>query len=293
MPTKSAQLIQADSLQKGDTGEKVKKAFDEAKKGNFELTAALPKLGAAVIEFLEPYLDDPDISVKSEVIGILSEIGGEKSLGLLTKALNNSEGDIQRKASETLYTNYSDKIISSHREIGAALKKSIESGNDSAAAIFLLSRYDEISAEKVLQPLSEDQNADRLTKLSDSSPAVRVAIPAQLALAKLGKSEARNALLSHIESAPTEELEFLLDVLNEIDSPEILHLLKITLEDRTEISGGVPSHAVLQTRLCDLAVNAFVKRLTLKVRFKLTDSKRYSVAQISQVRKLIDGAIPK
>lgn len=276
-----------------DIEKQVKIAFDEAQKGNFEFSSKLSKYGEAIIPYLEPYLSDSDMSVRGEVVSLLKEIGGEKTLGLMAKALGDSEPDIQIRTANALYVNYPRKLISSNQLIGTALRRSVETGNDGVSALFLLSYFPGVETEKVLKTLSKNKDSERLTKLFDWSPAVDVSLPTDVALARLEDLESRNNLLELIESAKPEELEFLLEVIEEIDSPQILQLLKIALDDTREISSGVPSHARPKRRLCDLAVNSFVKRLKLKINFKLSDSQRYSKQQISKVRALIDNSIPQ
>lgn len=276
-----------------DVEKQVKIAFDAARKGNFELSSKLSKYGEIVIPYLEQYLSDSDMSIRGEVVSLLKEIGGEKTLGLMSKALGDTEQDVQVRAANALYENYSRKVVFSNSIIGKALIKSVESGNDCVSALLLLSYFPGVETEKVLRTLSNNNDAERLTKLFDWSPAVNVSLPANVALARLDDLKSRNNLLEMIESAKLEELEFLLEVIEEIDSPQILQLLKITLDDTREISSGVPSSATPKRRLCDLAVNSFVHRLTLKVNFNLSDSQKYSNKQISKARDLIDNSIPK
>ena len=101
------------------------------------------------------------------------------------------------------------------------------------------------------------------------------------------------ALLETIEAGALNVLEFLLTVIREIDAPEVLHALKRTLDDSREITSGVPAGAKPRRRLSDLAVNAFIRRLQLDVDFELSDSRRYTAAQVGQVRRKINASIPQ
>jgi len=99
--------------------------------------------------------------------------------------------------------------------------------------------------------------------------------------------------LETINSGEPKELEFLFSVLREIDAPEVIHGLKQVLKDERPTKAGVPSGAEPELRLCDLAVNALVRGLDLKVDSELSESDRYTPEQIEAVRQAINQSLPR
>jgi hypothetical protein len=118
-------------------------------------------------------------------------------------------------------------------------------------------------------------------------------VPALVALSLRGDNDARQELLRTIYQGDPKVLEFLLSVLREIDSPVVIHALKNVLADERPTAAGVPSGGEAELRLCDLAVNAFVRDLELDVDFEIADSESYTPEQIDAVRRAIDTSLPE
>ena len=118
---------------------RVKDAFQIARtSGNFGPSSDLQDLGAAIIPFLAPYLEDSNEDIRRQVVALLKVVGNEAALSLLVKALADPVLDIQQRAALTLYTSYEPMVISSQVPLaGAALQKSVNAGNNSVAALLL------------------------------------------------------------------------------------------------------------------------------------------------------------
>lgn len=272
--------------------QQVEQAFQAARKGDFSHIGALPKLGPSAVPSLAPYLRDADVGMRREAVAVLAVIGGAKSLPLLVEALGDREAEIRERAAQALYSRYEPTALARDKTLGPALRSSVRAGSPTAASLLLLGYFPDPENERALRAVVE-QFGDEPTQLSDSGPLVTVALPARIALSQLGDRIARDALLRAIDGASLAEAEFLLAVLRDVDSPTVLHAIKKTLDDEREIAGGLPSGAGPRRRLRDAAVEAFVRRLNLKVDFKLHDSRRHSDEQIARVRRLIDGSIPR
>lgn len=177
-------------------------------------------------------------------------------------------------------------------EISAAVRASVAEGNHNAAALLLLG-YDTSTEAAVLLSDLRDAGAGSLTKLQPWTQVVPVTLVVDIALSRLGDGEARNRLLELIENGELATLTFLVSVLREIDTPELLQALARSLDDEREVSGGVPSGAAPARRLADDAVDAFVERLGLDVDFSLDSARRYTAAEVGDVKSRILGSIPQ
>ena len=269
---------------------KVESAFQALRKGDATPLSAFPELGPGVVPVVGRYLDDRNEDVRGQAVAILAVVGGESSIPWLAKTLNDRSPELQERAAIALYDRYPSEAVAARKPIGTALRQSAGK-NPTAAALLLLGHFPGRETARILTQAGGQRS--RKTKLHPSDPPVSVVLPALIAGSRIGDQQARRALLERIESAPVEELRFLLRAIQEIDAPEVLLMLARTLDDSRVVGGGVPSGAAPVRRLCDLAVDSFVGRLALKVGFPLNSAGRYQPAQIEQVKRAIRGAIPQ
>ncbi|MFO1350638.1 MAG: HEAT repeat domain-containing protein [Gammaproteobacteria bacterium] len=278
--------------QTGNVQQQVEQAFQAARQGDFGRIGGLPRLGPEVAPLLAPYLHDRQLEIRREAVAVLGVLGGAQALPLLLEALRDPDADLRERAARALYSQYEPTALARDKAAGVALRASAAAGNRSAACLLLLGYFPGVETEQSLHIVLKDVGAEH-TKLTDSGPLVSVALPTQMALSRLGDRSARAALLRTIDQASSAEAEFFLAVLRDIDSPTVLHAIKALLGDNREIAGGVPSGAEPRRRLRDAAVDAFVKRLSLHIDFELSASRRYSDAQIAEVRQRIDSQLPQ
>lgn len=76
--------------------------LDVFRRHHFEVEHALKEIGAAAEPALLERIDDSDASVRRQVIGLLGEIGTEKSEPVLTKLSNSDDGSIKFAAEQAL-----------------------------------------------------------------------------------------------------------------------------------------------------------------------------------------------
>ena len=268
----------------------VRQAFNAARNGDFGETEKLIRLGDAVVAHLQPYAQDDNYEIRRQTTMLLIGINGPSSLPLLIERLNDSDERIQEKAALGLYEKYAPEDLLSSAMLAPALFDSISHGNTSPAAVLLLSYFpSDAHARLIRQKIAE--NAQQV-KLHNWSKPVSYELPAIVALSQMEGGAARQRLLAYIEANARADIEFLLDTIREIDSPEVLHALAKTLNDKRTTSRGTPSGAVPERRLCDEAVNAYVARLDLAVSFQLTTAGRYDDKQINAVKQHIKQAVP-
>jgi hypothetical protein len=204
-------------------------------------------------------------------------------------AANDSER--QERAALALYDSAQRDDVLGDERAARALHASVTGGNHSAAAILLLGHVSSSDAGELLRQLSAV--TDERTKLRAWSKPVAVRIPALVALARVGDSGARLALLEHIEQAPTEDLVFLLGIVREFDDPAVLHVLAKHLSDERAIGDGVPSGAAPSRRIADLTADALIDRLSLAVSFARRPAGRYTADQLQEVLRLVRGSVPQ
>jgi HEAT repeat protein len=270
----------------------VARAFQAARQGDNTLAAGLQDLGTELIPLLSPYLQDSHEEVRSEVVALLRGVRSDATWPLLIQAMVDPSQDIKERATLALYEQYDPLQLARSAPAGQALRQSVAGGNHSAAALLLLGYFPGPDTEKLLRA-ARDADPRQLTKLFPWNPVVSVTLPANVALSHLGNQEGRTALLAAIESATLAELRFLLLVMRDLDAPELLHSLKRTLDDQRETGSGAPAGVEPVRRLCDDAVDAYVRRLQLPVTFSLSDAQRYTPEQIAAVRPLIDSTLPR
>ncbi len=275
-----------------DIAAQVDTAFTAAREGHYELISQLGEQGAKVIPYLRPYVQDTSEMVRLQAVALLTASTDARAVPLLEIALTDSSQDIRARAALGLYERHDPVQLATRPELGEALRASVNQGNDAAAAILLLSYFPGKATQTALTALRE-RAADGQTELAAWTPVVPVRLVIEVSQSRLGDAEARLALLKTSASGTLAELEFLLSVLREIDAPELLHALAQSLNDTREISSGLPSGAEPKRRLCDLAVVALVQRLDLPVKFALSESRRFTPAEIASVRRAMVDTLPR
>lgn len=275
-----------------DIANQVNAAFAAAREGNYEPVSQLGEQGAGVIPHLQPYLRDENEMVRLQAVALLTAFDDPAAIPLLTQALGDPLQDIRARAALALYERHDPLQLAERPELGEALRASLDQGNDAAAAILLLGYFPDEASLKALEAL-RDRAGDAQTELATWAPVVPVQLPVAVSLSRLGDRAARLTLLQTSADGSLAEREFLLSVLREIDSLEVLHALASTLDDTHEIGGGAPSGVQPQRRLCDLAVVSLVKRLNLPVNFTVTDQQRFTSGEIDAVRKAMVSGLPR
>jgi len=199
-------------------------------------------------------------------------------------ALSSDAADERERAARYLLENCDRVALARAPSAASQLRKAVELGSG-AAPILLLGHYQDEASRRTLL----NAQTSKPVKLRLDSHPVPASLVVAVALARSGDTQ---PLMKAIESSSLEERRFLLDVLGEIDLGLSLRALALkALTDEREVPGGVPSGATPSRRLCDVAVDAFTHRLTLELSFRLTPSRRYTPAQLAEVRRTCDNSI--
>lgn len=268
----------------GDLSERVRAAFQAVRDGDLGPASALQKAGPAVVPLLPPFLADPSEDVRRESVSLLAVVGGTAALPLLARALDDPSPEVRDRAALAIYQGYPPDQLAG---VGTTLAAGVARGEPSAAALLLLSYFPGEKSERVLRGLPEGAPP---VKLFPWSAPVAAVLPARVALARLGDAGMRRAVAAAAERGEQDELEFLLAALPEIEAPEVLRALVGAFSDTRE-AGVVLPVSDSGRRICDVAVNAFVRRLRLATSFGLSEVTPYEAEKIAEVRQLTEAAL--
>lgn len=307
------------TAQDQDIARQVQAAFNEVRKnGETTRLSQLESLGEKLIPYLEPYLKEVNANIRAEAVNLALKIGGEKAFDFAVLALQNSRPQIRKETAANLYFYYSQykkylrhenslpsgdysryksfssENIAANQLMGSALRTMVKSGNSNVEAIFLLANFPDEETKIALKGSFKRRNYT-----SNSRIRYENALAAEITLARINNQETIEYLSKQANLSNIETLKFLLKNITEIESPKILLALSKTLENKTYIEGKLTSAQIVQKfrlpkgshvdtiplRLCDLAVESFVKKLDLKTSFKL-HSGIYAEQHISEVQDL-------
>lgn len=272
--------------------EQLEKAIAAVRQGDYEPISQLTDRAKELVPLLARYANDPSVEVRREVLALVKAGDTPAAVPILIHLLADADSEVQRSAAAGLY-GLDPGALAKHPASAKALAQGVAAGNTaSAPAILLLGYAPPDAVTPVLQQLC-GQGPDHRTKLEEWTPPVPVRLAATVVLSRLGDREARRALLEATTAQDLAVRQFLLGVVRDIDSPEVLHALAAYLDDPRLTGSGAPAGAESQRRLCDDAVNALVRRLKLKVDFPLSEAQPYLPAQIDQVRARLAEAIPR
>ena len=264
-------------------------AFDAVRAGDSSRVGMLVKYGDEIIPEVAPLLKDPNADVRLEAIALLDALDSKAAAQAAIPALGDSKSDIGSRAARLVYRSVMRSGPADFGNLGAALSIPQAQSQQDAAKLLLLGFS--AAGEAVLRSAL---TGGPLVKLSEDGPAVRAALPAEIALSLRGARDARARLIERIQAGNEADLEFLLRVIGMIDAPEILHALADrTLGNEQPIGGGLPSGVTPRRRMTDLAVEEFIARLGLKTDIELKPVKRYSSAEIDRVRKAVSASMPQ
>jgi hypothetical protein len=203
--------------------------------------------------------------------------------------LLSKDRDVAARAADALYASADRQSAVSAKGVSDALQQAAAKGLRTAPAILLLGYTP--SAVALLKELTSSHGGDPV-KLHSWSRPVPLRVAAAVALSRAGDPAARREILEHAPQYDNATRVFLLDVLGDIDSPEIWHALSAYLADTAEIREGVPSGAE-RRRVCDHAADALIELLKLPVSFARNPGGRYTPAEIDETRRLFRNTVPR
>jgi HEAT repeat protein len=107
--------------------------------------------GSETIPKLEPYLSDPDVAVRREAVKAIVEIGTQRSLDPLIKAIGDSDPEIQMRATDGLVNFYVPGYVKTGltaplRRAGSSIKSKITDNNDLVIDPYIQPRPEVIAA---------------------------------------------------------------------------------------------------------------------------------------------------
>lgn len=228
---------------------------------------------------------------KSALVDLLSAVGGADALAPVLPYIGDADPDLRARASAAAL-----KVVLANGPPSGPVAEQLQT--EVTAALEAPDAEGGVLLLGALAPGAEDAleahlSGTRLVKAQPQEPTAPAALAARLALSALGDDEARTSLLRQIPEAELDSLVFMLKALPLIDAPEVLHALAATtLSSDAPVADGLPSGAEPAREVADVAVEAFVARLSLSPGFKVTPGAIYTADQRAEVESLITGSIP-
>lgn len=116
-----------------------------------KIVRELSKGGSDSIAKIEPYLSDPVLDVRIEAVKAIADIGTQRSLDPLIKALNDSDPEVQIRATDGLVNFYLPGYLrtglgASFRRLGTSIKSKFTDTNDQVIDAFITVRPEVVRA---------------------------------------------------------------------------------------------------------------------------------------------------
>ncbi len=233
-----------------------------------------------------PYLSDNNNDAKAEAIDLLGILGGEAAAGALANVLSDKSETVRNLGARRLY-----RLLSSGTKCGgfeSELMKGFGFARPNAAALLLLGYA--TAGDKILKAY---RSKTYLVRLVEQGPEVPAGLPTIMALSRRGDTRARLDFYTEISAGNIKTLVFILQAIEIIDDPGLLHALaNVTFKDKREVI-GTPANLKPKRRIVDLSVDAFVKRLRLELSFKTIPDRRYIADEAHRLHSLIQETIPQ
>ena len=249
-------------------------AFSAVRRGDLTVVANLSVTTADLPELIR-YSHDPNESVRLEAEVLLSTLGTAGCRPIATLLTDRSQ-DIRERAARSIYKNCPPEA--NINGLDASLRKSIEMGNSAAQAILLLGRMPHSAVSERVEHRGQS------VKLEPWTPPV----PSELAFAVISSAASDNLIDRAL--IPQSEAEFLAATLPDVGSAAKLRILLKLLDDRRPVADSAPSGAEPKRRVCDLAVDGFVRRLKLQPSFA-PGIYRYSSENLEETKRLVERAL--
>jgi hypothetical protein len=264
-------------------------AFESVRKGDMSHIGALVRHGDAVIPAATPFVTDGDPVIRREAVALLDAIDSVSAASAALPALADTSPDVAERAARLILRvvlrTGADKVAG----LDVAPEPPPAQGVPGAARLLLLGFTRE--GEPMLRAALSER---RLVKLTDGDAPVDAALPAAIALSLRGDASARQRVRERIANGPTASMEFLLQVVDMIDAPDLLQALATrTLADKDATASGLPASIEPRRRVADLAVETFIRRLKLPVDIDLHQARTYSEEEIAAVLKAVLAITPQ
>lgn len=198
--------------------------------------------------------------------------------------LTDPSADIRQRAANALY--WKCDRGKTGQTAAKALCRSVELGNAHAGAWLLLGYARPEDAKPCLR---KPPPKGAMVKLAAPAKPVPAGFAARVALARLGDPDATAALRGAFQGPPLDEALFLLAALRDIEDLASLKAAIKLLDDNTHQVPGPDSHSTRTLR--NVVLEALVERLYLKTSFQIDPARKYSGAEIDEVRAAAGQAV--
>jgi len=224
------------------------------------------ELGASAIPTIEPFSKDEDFRKRQVAMAAAGATGSDAAAPILIAGLKDENVNVRLESAKAFQDN---PIPSAADDVAAVL----ESSPEEVLRELLALSAGAMESKKMIEVLKKIESADE----------AQVSVNAQMALAKLGDSKAREAILSQLNDSTPRTRYDALEKLIYINDPRLARFA-VKLLDDTAIARRIGTIKNPQyRRVCDQAVDTLVFLMRLPVRFRTSPEVIYSDEQISEV----------
>ena len=262
----------------------IRSALDEVRNGRLTSVVNL-RVNERDIPTIAPYLVDRSEDVRREAVVLLARIGSPACRALV-KSLTDAAADIRERVARAVYRSCRFEL-SEIPGLETALRRSNEMGNAAAAPLVLLGHWPSEETRRYLREQLARETPP--VKLDPWNPPVPQRIAAAVGGVSVGIAEARPVLEQGLTGL--NEAEFIAMTVDDIQTPDGLRLALRLLQDQRPVAAGVPSGAEPRRRICDLAVDSYIRRLKLKPAFPTRPAGRSSGDEIARLQLMAQAAI--
>jgi len=246
---------------------------------------------AQALPYLVKYITDEDDFVRTEVVTLAGSVGDEEAVAILTAMTADQKSGIASAAVATLYNNIPLAHVQQYG--GLPLRRNLlryltKQSSNSAHAILLCSAFPD--DQKVVDFLQELRLSakEAKTNVTMSNPDVPVAYCIDIALAALGSKEKTAAVLESVKTANVHEMIFLCEALPVVNDPHIMHAMIPLLDNKAPAQAlHFGSAGKVDRPLCDVVLDALVKKSGVTVPFSTLNRLSYSADELRQAKQLL------
>ena len=227
------------------------------------------RLRESALPTIKKYGQDKDYQKRQIAVECAGVIGGEVAAQILIAGLKDDNINVRLSAAKTLERNPNSSATEAVVEL-------VNESDEEVLREILALAAGHLPGEKTVEVLKKIEQADEQ----------QVSVNAQMALAKLGDEEAKQAIISQLDDALPRTRYDALEKLIYIDDASLARYAKKHLVHKSPavMIGTVKSPRY--RRVCDQAVDTMVFLLKLKVPFQVSIEIIYSDKEILAVESL-------
>lgn len=233
---------------------------------SWEAVSEAKRLGENALPLIKKYGRDEDYQKRQIAVACTGVIKDDGIVPILTAELDDDNVNVRLEAAKAINKNPNPGLTNS------VLEK-LENSQEDVLKEFLALAAGKLPGEKTIEVLRKVQESEE----------GQVSINAQMALAKLGDREAKEAIVGELSDPLARTRYDALEKLIYIDNAALATYARKLLHDKTDAIRIGNIKKPEYRRVCDQAVDTFLYLLNLSVAFRMDKGKIYSDREIQEV----------